>query len=67
MKNKGQKKFTVGISYEKHLIEAQETYTKDVLPHLDKNKKAYEEHLKENKEQVLTSTQKAQLSCLNPI
>lgn len=65
MKNRKKYKFTVGISYEKHLKKAKKVYEDEVRPLLEKDSAPMEEQ----KDIIasLTPAQKAHLNCQNHI
>ncbi len=67
MGNKLKKKFTVGISYSKHLIKAKATFHKNVLPHFKPKCKITEKQVVVEQTLVLSPEQKAHLNCQSPI
>ena len=67
MKNKSNKKFTVGISYSKHLIKAKNTFQKIVVPQFGSKNQTEKALVFEQKKNNLSPAQKAHLNCQSPI
>jgi hypothetical protein len=67
MRNKSNKKFTVGISYSKHLIKAKNTFQKIVLPQLETKTESDTSIVFKQQSLNLTPAQKALLNCQSPI
>jgi hypothetical protein len=67
MENKFNKKFTVGISYSKHLIKAKNTFQKIVVPQFVSKNQIEQTPVFGQKKLNLSPAQKAHLNCQSPI
>jgi len=67
MKNNFNKKFTVGISYSKHLIKAKNTFQKIVITQFASKNQIKQTPVFEQKKTNLSPAQKAYLNCQSPI